>query len=310
MEATTYWTLLLMTGLALPAVVAIWFRELVHVLLSDLRLPRILMYVALAGMGMALWLRLPAHHALLDGAGLWLRFALLALCLSYAAVFAIITNNIEDLEADRISNPHRPLVQGRVGLRAYLWAGISGECVALALAFAADVRMGWGIFAISAGYYVYSCRPLRLKRVPILSKALIGFNSLSVAVCGYALAGGNWLEFPLSWLFFILIPLSLAANFVDLKDTAGDRAQGVATLPVLLGEATARHFIAAATLATYGMGALLLDIGWVYPLNVAGAGLHVYFLYRKPYDERWVFLILMGALVGLDGFLFWSEAVF
>jgi 4-hydroxybenzoate polyprenyltransferase len=222
----------------------------------------------------------------------------------------LITNNIEDLEADRISNPHRPLVQGRVGPRAYLWAGICSECVALALAFAADVRMGWGIFAISAGYYVYSCRPLRLKRVPILSKALIGFNSLSVAVCGYALAGGNWLEFPLSWLFFILIPLSLAANFVDLKDTAGDRAQGVATLPVLLGEATARHFIAAATLATYGMGALLLDIGWVYPLNVAGAGLHVYFLYRKPYDERWVFLILMGALVGLDGFLFWSEAVF
>ncbi len=307
MGAEAFWIGLILAGILLPVLAYPFFPVMVRVLLGDLRIPRILHYVALSGLGMALWLREEAHRPQLWQAGTWLKFAVLVICLVYAAVFAIVINNIEDLDADRISNPGRPLVLGRVAMRPYLWAGICCECVALALAFAASVGMGWGILAISAGYFVYSARPMRLKRVPILSKLLIGFNSLCVAVCGYALAGGEWLQFPMAWLLFILIPLSLSANFVDLKDTAGDRLQGVATLPVLLGEAWARHVIAAATLATYLVGAVLLDIAWVYPLNVVGAALHIYFLYRKPYDERWIFAILMAALFGLDFFLFLSE---
>jgi chlorophyll synthase len=302
--------ILLATGLLLPLLGLVVAPRVVQVLAGDLRLPRIVHYVAIAGLGMALWLRQAEQLALLEMPQTWLLFGLLVLCLVYAAIFAIVTNNIEDLAADRITNPDRPLVRGLIPTRTYLWAGICCQCVALGLSFAADVRMGWGIVAVSAGYWVYSCRPLRLKRVPILSKLLIGFNSLSVAVCGYALAGGHWLQFPMAWLAFILIPLSLAANFVDLKDTEGDRATGIATLPVLMGEPTARHLIAAATIATYVWGAVLLGIAWVYPLNAVGAALHVYFLYRKPYDERWVFLILIGALLGLDFLLFFSPNVF
>jgi 4-hydroxybenzoate polyprenyltransferase len=301
-----YWSVLFLLALAFPVLCYLLWPSVTRVILSDLRLPRILHYVALAGLGAALWLREEERRgAIFQDTTLWMRFGLLVVCLTYAAIFAIVTNNLEDLEADRISNRGRPLVQGRVDARRYLIAGIACELVALALAFAADARMGAGILAISAGYYVYSCRPLRLKRVPILSKLLIGFNSLCVAVCGYALAGADWRAFPMAWLLFIMLPLSLAANFVDLKDTAGDRVQGVATLPVLLGESLARHLIAAATFTTYLMGAILLGIAWVYPLNLLGAGLHIYFLYRKPYDERWVFLILVGAMFALDILLFW-----
>jgi 4-hydroxybenzoate polyprenyltransferase len=300
-----YLSVLILQGLLFPVLCLALWPGVTRAILGDLRLPRVLHYVVLAGLGAALWLRVDDRRmAIFQDIELWMRFGLLVLCLLYAAVFAIVTNNLEDLEADRISNRGRPLVQGRVDARSYLLAGIACEVVALVLAFAAGWQMGFGILAISVGYFVYSCRPLRLKRIPILSKMLIGFNSLCVAVCGYALAGGDWRAFPLIWLIFILGPLSLAANFVDLKDTAGDRAQGVATLPVLLGEPLARHLIAAATLATYFMGALLLDILWVYPLNIMGAGMHVFFLYRKPYDERWVFLILVSALAAMDLFLF------
>ena len=298
------------TGMLFPLLAFAVWPSVTRALLGDMRVPRIVHYIALAGLGAALWLRIDGHQASLLIAEFWLRMGLLVICLSYAAIFAIVTNNLADLQADRISNPHRPLVSGIVDARVYLRAGIVCECVALGLAYAADARMGAGILAISVGYFIYSCRPLRLKRIPIVSKLLIGINSLCVAVCGYALSGGFWLDFPNIWAFFILVPLSLSANFVDLKDTAGDQAQGVATLPVLLGEANARHLIAAATFATYLMGAILLDLSWAYPLNVVMAGLHVYFLYRKPYDERWVFLILIGALGGLDLFLFWSKAVF
>jgi 4-hydroxybenzoate polyprenyltransferase len=297
-------------AILLPLIAAGIFPKLMRLLWADLRIPRILHYALLGAFGMALWLRHPAHLASSNLTEVLLRWSLLASCLSYAAIFAIITNNIEDLEADRITNPGRPLVLGLIDTKSYLLAGIVAEIIALGLAFAANSQLGLGILAISLGYFVYSCRPTRLKRVPILSKMIIGFNSFCVALAGFVWAGGEWQHFPWIWAVFILAPLSLAANFIDLKDTEGDRLQGIATLPVLLGESLARHLIALATLATYVMGAILLNIAWLYPLNLLGAGLHIYFLYRKPYQEGWIFLILMAALSGLVGFLFLSEAVF
>ncbi|MBL0016304.1 MAG: UbiA family prenyltransferase [Bacteroidetes bacterium] len=111
---------------------------------------------------------------------------------------------------------------------------------------------------------------------------------------------------PWIWSVFILVPLSLAANFIDLKDIAGDKATGVATLPVLLGERNARLVIALATLATYVMGGILLDVVWPYPLNAGAALLHIYFLYRKPYNEKLIFPLLLASLSGLVIFLVWA----
>ncbi len=272
--------------------------RLTRALLADLRVARILHYAALGGLGMALGLH--DRRAELFTAETVVRFALLVITLAYAAVFAIVTNNLADVGADRISNPDRPLVRGTVAPRPYLAAGIAAEIVALALAAAADVRLSVGIVVISLGYAAYSCPPLRLKRVPVVAKLIIGLNSLVAAVCGFALCGGDWRAFPPVWAAYVLGPVALAANFVDLKDTAGDRADGVATLPVLLGERCARAFIAAASVSGYVMAGWLLGLAWVWPLNAVMAILHVRFLYRQPYDERFVFAIYVPSLFALD----------
>jgi 4-hydroxybenzoate polyprenyltransferase len=305
-DLVTSWVVL-GVGSLLPLGIGFWLQpRLTRELLRDLRVPRILHFVALGGLGMALHLRTFGSFESLPLGKLAVAGGLLVAALTYAAVFAIVTNNITDLEADRISNPDRPLVRGTVDKRSYLVAGIFALVWALVIAACTHVALLWGILGISAGYYVYSCPPLRLKRIPIVAKLVIGLNSWIVAVCGFALAGGNPLEFPWIWTVFILVPLSFAANFIDLKDTEGDRATGIATLPVLLGERRARHVIVAGTLATYLMGGILLGLPWVYPLNAGAAALHIFFLYRKPYDERWVFLIHVGAIFGLDIFLFWT----
>lgn len=299
---------LLMGGLLFPLVyLAVWPRLSVPVL-KDLRLPRILHYVSLASIGGALHLRT------VDRLTTWLRsetvwlMPVFIVCLAWAAVFAIVTNNLADVETDRISNPGRPLVTGAVRKRPYLLAGIHCLFVAMGLSFLAHPLMGGCITAISFIYFVYSCPPLRLKRIPIVSKLLIGLNSLLVAVAGFALTGGEAQDFPLWWALFILIPLSLAANFVDLKDTAGDRAAQVATLPVLLGEQRARHFIAGCTLSAYVTGAWLLQLAWLWPLSLGMAAAHLWFLYRQPYDERPVFLVYVSSLFGIAFFLFFSPA--
>ena len=300
--------LFLAAAAALPVLLGRMLQPaLTGAMLRDLRLPRILHYVALAGMGMALYLHLPENSSALRLATTWMDFAGLMLALTYAAVFAIVSNNLEDLEADRISNPGRPLPLARVEPRPYLLAGVFCQMWGLGIALIVGWEAFLGVLGISLGYFVYSCRPFRLKRVPILSKLIIGINSWVVALCGYAMAGGDWTAFPLQWTVLLLGPLALAANFVDLKDTLGDKATGISTLPVLLGEAKARALIALATAASYIMGGILLGITWVYPLNALALVAHLFFLYRKPYDERWVFLVYVNALLGLDIFLFLGD---
>lgn len=294
----------LLIGSALLVLAALLLEpRLTRELLRDLRVPRILHYVALGGLGMALFLRQSGQAGRIPDPDLLWRFLLFAVALSYAAVFAIVTNNLEDVAADRVTNPDRPLVQGTVNPAVYLRAGVLSLLASLLVAVLADRRMLAGVLAITAGYFVYSCRPFRLKRVPILSKLLIGLNSLAVAVCGFALAGGDFREFPPSWALYLLVPLSLAANFVDLKDTEGDRRTGVATLPVLLGERVARHCIAVSTVVAYSAAGFLLAIPWVHPLNAGVAALHLHGLYRKPYEERRVFAVYVSALFALDGIL-------
>lgn len=295
----------------LPPIVGLLFApKLTKEILKDLRIPRIINYIALACMGIALVLRAPEMRHFLSDFDFWLRFGVMVMGLTYAAVFAIVTNNIADLAADKISNPDRPLVQAQVNQKSYLVAGIFCLAFALLISFLVQIELFWGILAISSGYFIYSCKPFRLKSVPLLAKLMIGFNALSVALMGYAMAGGDWLAFPLSWLFFILVPLSLAANFIDLKDIEGDRATGIKTIPVLIGETNAKHFMAISALACYLYGGYLLNIWWVWPINIGGAIAHIFFLYRKPFSEKMVFLILITALFGLDLFLFFTDKSF
>ena len=265
-------------------------------ILSDLRLPRILHYIILSFLGTAILHQHTPDIPLLPT--LLSQFSF-AICLTYAALYAIISNNLADLEADRLTNPHRPHVLGTIDPATYHRAGLIAQ--ALALTFAA--LLSWPMFiataAISLGYYLYSCPPFRLKRIPILAKTIIGLNSLIVTVTGYVLSGGKLTEFPLPWALFVLIPLSLSANFVDLKDTAGDRATGIRTLPVILGQRPATYLIALFTLLTYLCAGLLLDIPILWPLVMANAILHIFFLLRQPYREGPVFLAYLMGLIGL-----------
>jgi len=179
-----------------------------------------------------------------------LSLSLLVFSLVYAAVFAIVTNNLEDLPTDRITNLNRPLVSGKVKPKQYLWAGIFCQ-----------VWLYCWLFICLSGYFgvillhffgmifSYSCRPFQPQKNSSPSlKLIIGFNSLSGRTLWMdALRWRIVIFFPLEWIFFILIPLSLAANFVDLKDTEGDKLMNVRTLPVVLGQEKARHLIAGFT---------------------------------------------------------------
>ncbi len=301
--------ILLLLSFLLPAICLLIFPAMTRAIVKDIRLIRILHYVALALLGYALYFSNAYDPALFLQPRLLLIFALLSMALAYAAVFAIVSNNIADLETDRISNRNRPLVTASVKPAPYLLAGIFCLVYSLLLSLLTDRIMFVGILLISAGYFIYSCEPFRLKRIPFLAKLFIGFNSLVITVCGFMLAGGQLTDFPVAWAVFIILPLSLAANFVDLKDTMGDGLNGVKTLPVIFGEHRALHLIVFFTACTYIMAALIIHLIWVYPLCALMAVLHITFLYRKPYNEKPVFLIYISALFGLNIILLFNKYI-
>jgi len=300
-------SILLLTSICIPVLFLFISPVITREIFSDLRFMRILHYVALALFGFALYFSnhdVQTYFSLPDEL---LVFPLLIIALIYAAVFAIVTNNFADVETDKISNTGRPLVKGTVERKSYLMAGIFCLLYSLLISLLVNSTMFYSILMISAGYYIYSCKPFRFKRIPFVAKLLIGFNSLVVAGCGFILAGGRLIDFPVVWAVFIMLPLSLAANFVDLKDTAGDSKTGIKTLPVIFGERRAIHLITFFTVCTYLMAALIINLLWVYPLCGIMAIMHITLLYRKPYNEKPIFLIYISALFGLNIILLFNK---
>lgn len=302
-------SILLLTSIGIPVLGLFIYPVITREIIRDLRFMRILHYVALALLGFALYFFNHNVEIYFTQRNNLLVYPLFFIALIYAAVFAIITNNVADIETDKISNTARPLVQGTVNQTHYLLAGFFCLSYALMLSLLVNSTMFYGILIISAGYHIYSCKPFRIKRIPFVAKLLIGFNSLVVAVCGFVLAGGRLVDFPIVWAVFIMLPLSLAANFVDLKDTAGDGKTGIKTLPVILGERRAIHVIVFFTVCTYLMAAVIINLLWVYPLCGIMAILHIVLLYRKPYNEKPIFLIYISALFGLNIILLFNKYI-
>lgn len=224
-------------------------------------------------------------------------FALMPVALVFAALFSIVTNNWADRGIDRLSNPKRPTVQEGFEPRAYLSLALPFLGVSLAAAAFISFDALFAVSVVIGNYYVYSVPPLRIKRLFMLSKIVIACNSVILLVLGYRLRGGDIGEIPITAVAALLLGLSLASNFIDLKDEAGDAAEGIATLPVVLGQKTAKRLCAAFFVGAYlavpaylGGTALWIAAGLLAALQAA-------FTLRPNYKELPVLVTHLVALV-------------
>lgn len=271
-----------------------------RVLLADLRWSRLLHYIGMLVLGAMLAGK--ARAVMFDApwiATTSIGLAWMALATVAASVFASVRNDLADLAIDRISNPDRPLVAGRIAPGHAL----GGATMLLAVALATAAMLGPWPFLLLLGvtlvYEAYSRPPWRLKRVPFLAKLLIGLNSALLAMAGFSIAGGPLPAFPATWALYLVFGIGLAANFVDFKDTAGDRAAGIRTLPVWWGEARAQGFVIAATVLAYVAAGVLLGSAWLVPANLVLLGFHIRALRRQPWSEAAVFRAHLASIASL-----------
>lgn len=229
--------------------------------------------------------------------------SLLTLVLSWygAWMYAVHVNDVADIEIDKISNTTRPLVSGALTKEEMNQAGY----VWLAVSLVGSWSVGFYPFFMNLVYvatsYIYSSPPLRLRRVPVLSSFLISLACLVTVLTGFFfISADKKIEtFPIFTALGVLIVFTLITNIRDLKDTAGDRANGVQTLATFFGK-NAGKVIG----LCFAVGILLVPIFLSFyilyltaiPTAIMGYGIIV----KKPFTEKNVFIL---------GFLFFLSAI-
>lgn len=226
-------------------------------------------------------------------------FVFIFLSIIFAWVYSVMTNNLQDIEIDEISNKNRPLVKGEISSIAY--KKIAGLSFFLALFYSglAGFTAFFIILLFIGNYFLYSMPPFRLKRVPFFSKSLIALNSLILIMLGFSITSGVPIEnLPISNPAFFLVLLSLTAliNFIDIKDYEGDKQAGIKTLPVLLGLKRSKIIISIFFALVYLLVCFMAQEVTTLVFFLLVGGLIVYFINRKDYKEKYVFSVILASI--------------
>ncbi|RXJ60119.1 UbiA prenyltransferase family protein [Candidatus Marinarcus aquaticus] len=162
-----------------------------------------------------------------------------ALALLFMFAYSTVLNNIYDVEIDKISNTKRPLVMQVITFEHCI--ELKNFYLFMALLMALSINEHFFVLSmlILSLSYLYSAKPLRLKRHFIFANMTLSCIAVSVYLLGVTLFEGNltFINSDKTLLVFIFVLFFISANIKDIKDIRGDKKEGVCTLPILLGEA-------------------------------------------------------------------------
>ena len=226
-----------------------------------------------------------------------------------AAIFSICQNDIHDEKIDRISNPSRPLASGRLSREDLGLVSKISIFFALLSAYAAGMYVLSFTTIFIFVYYIYSNPPLRLKRIPVLSSALVSVACLSMVLEGFFIINTdkNIVAFPGHLAFGLFIFHIIVSNVRDIKDYKGDRAEGIPTLPVLLGPRNAQRLIAGAMVLFTILIPWYLKLYYLFiPSLFIGAGCW-YFVTAENYQEKKGFILYLIYLMMITIALFLTK---
>jgi len=288
----TYYFLFLITVLAIP-LFYLAHNRLFKLIWRNLRFSRVLHYELMFLLGVVLSLRTPLAKipglpenifVLTENNLAFLIFTPFIILCSFT--FAVIINDIEDYQIDLISNKERPLIKRSVSLATYRKISWAFFAIALTYSLIINFRLFFIALLMMGIYFLYSAPPLRFKRVPIFSKLAISFNSLILVILG--LMAMKRLIIPQPDVIIFFLSFTLSANFIDLKDYAGDKEAGIKTLPTIVGLKKAKLYIGLFFILNYLLLTRFVK-EWYFAVPFALLGLFQFYLInRKNYQEKYV----------------------
>jgi geranylgeranylglycerol-phosphate geranylgeranyltransferase len=210
-------------------------------------------------------------------------------------------NDYFDREIDAINRPDRPIPRGAVSPRSALVFSVLLFAVAVALTLLLPL-LAIGIALVNLVALVAYTEVFKGR--PGVGNALVAALTGSTFLYGGAAVGGDLA--PVVVLFALAASATLAREIVkDVEDVAGDRQEGLRTLPIVVGErravAVAAAFVAAAVLAsplpylrgTFGVPYLLVLLP-----AVAGLAAGMYRSVDAPSTgQRWLKAAMFAAAI-------------
>ncbi|MEO0136273.1 MAG: UbiA family prenyltransferase [candidate division WOR-3 bacterium] len=146
-----------------------------------------------------------------------------------------ILNDFYDQNIDSISQRDNPLLLG-ITKGYYRNAGIilSLITIAIALILSYPAFLIMKVFLILG--VVYSLPPLRLKRFPFISTFVLALAVLFMFAFGWSIVYQDmaFQKIPKNFIYALLIGVTIGFSAKDINGIAGDRQNGIITLPILL----------------------------------------------------------------------------
>ncbi len=240
----------------IPIFLFIWLplreKSLFMALYRNARLPQAFYHAGLLGLGVGLaviFANAPISFGIFD------TLAMLSLLIAVISAWlaSVVVNDFFDTAIDRETNPTRPLPSNAI-VRS-LYAGIGAGFFATSLIFSALVSFKCSLLLLlyQALAWGYSAPPFRLKRFPLVASFASAVASVLVLVLGFTATApdGTLHALPSSFVTLFLFAYTVAIPLKDFKDIAGDRHDGVWTLPALFGTERAKLFIGSGIFFSY-----------------------------------------------------------
>lgn len=286
-KMTTQYAVLIVPLIA--GLVFFFFRNIFWALYHNARFPQLVYHAGLFAVGAGLtWLygtnafRLDLFHI----AGVIICFV----AVECAWLASVIMNDFRDTAIDRVTNPNRPLVTGAIDPTTYRTIGILFFAGSLFLSAIISTQMMLLLAVYQFLAYLYSADPLRLKQYPIIATALAASASLLVLFSGFIVfsAEKNIVAIPTSYTVLLFLAYLAVIPIKDFKDIAGDAADGVTTLPVLLGEDRAKRVIGGAVFLVFVISPFVLSLKNLFPLGMFFGAVAYWILQLSSPDHRYL----------------------
>jgi chlorophyll synthase len=220
---------------------------------------------------------------------------------------SLFLNDVADAEIDAISNPERPIPSAKLSAQESQGIGIIFLVISYVAAFLVGTTFAFLIILFSALSYIYSYKPLRLKRIFPLNAIIMAIAGVSIILLGFFFISSaqNMQAFPALWLTALFVFLLFICPVRDIKDIEGDSKEGIKTLPVIFGEKRGRQITAilAAIAVTFIFPLLLNDLR-VFVATLPLGLLSYNILTTKKHPERGAFSVFFVLMILLVLYLF------
>jgi 4-hydroxybenzoate polyprenyltransferase len=274
---------------ALAGALLLWrfYPRYFFALWKNARVPQLFYHAGLLVLGMLLALHFGDARITLDFFHLT-GFLVLLLAVEGAWLASVAVNDWYDQKIDSLTNPGRPLIKRTVPPETYLTFGLIFFAISLIFSGIVSFPALLLLLGYQALAWLYSAPPLRLKRYPLIATLMAASCNLLVLVAGFLLVSpsASLAELPLSLLGFLFLAYAAALPLKDFKDLKGDAADGVYTLPVLLGEKRGKHLMSALIFLLIVASPLVFNLPALFLSALLFAALNFWLIQKGTSDPR------------------------